>query len=30
MKPTIEINESNFDKEVLQSNQPVLVDFWAE
>ena len=30
MKPTIEINESNFDSEVLQSNQPVLVDFWAE
>ena len=30
MKPTIEINESNFEGEVLQSNQPVLVDFWAE
>ena len=30
MKPTIEINESNFESEVLQSNQPVLVDFWAE
>jgi thioredoxin len=30
MKSTIEINESNFDSEVLQSNQPVLVDFWAE
>lgn len=30
MKPTIEINEANFDKEVLQANQPVLVDFWAE
>jgi thioredoxin 1 len=30
MKPTIEINESNFGGEVLQSNQPVLVDFWAE
>ena len=30
MKPTIEINESNFDAEVLRSNQPVLVDFWAE
>ena len=29
MKPTIEINESNFDREVLQSDQPVLVDFWA-
>ena len=30
MKPTIEINESNFAEEVLQSAQPVLVDFWAE
>ncbi|MGA2030395.1 MAG: thioredoxin [Verrucomicrobiota bacterium] len=30
MKPTIEINETNFKSEVLQSNQPVLVDFWAE
>ena len=30
MKPTIEINQSNFETEVLKSNQPVLVDFWAE
>jgi thioredoxin 1 len=30
MKPTIEINETNFESEVLQSKQPVLVDFWAE
>ena len=30
MKPTIEINEANFAAEVLHSNQPVLVDFWAE
>ena len=30
MKTTIEINESNFETEVLQSAQPVLVDFWAE
>jgi thioredoxin 1 len=30
MKQTLEINETNFEKEVLQSNQPVLVDFWAE
>ena len=30
MKPTIEINEANFETEVLQSDQPVLVDFWAE
>src|SRR5213594_1273700 len=30
MKPTIELNETNFDREVLQSNQPVVVDFWAD
>ena len=30
MKPTIEINETNFEAEVLNSAQPVLVDFWAE
>jgi len=30
MKNTLEINETNFEKEVLQSDQPVLVDFWAE
>jgi thioredoxin 1 len=30
MKTTIEINETNFASEVLQSIQPVLVDFWAE
>jgi len=30
MKPTIEINQSNFETEVLKSTQPVLVDFWAE
>jgi thioredoxin len=30
MKQTIEINETNFESEVLKSNQPVLVDFWAE
>jgi thioredoxin 1 len=30
MKPTIEINEGNFESEVLKSSQPVLVDFWAE
>jgi len=29
-KPTIEINEASFESEVLQSNKPVLVDFWAE
>ncbi len=30
MKPTIEINQTNFESEVLQSVKPVLVDFWAE
>ena len=30
MKQTIEINEANFETEVLMSAQPVLVDFWAE
>ena len=27
---TVEFNEANFDTEVLQSGEPVLVDFWAE
>jgi thioredoxin 1 len=26
----LNLNDSNFDKEVTQSEQPVLVDFWAE
>lgn len=30
MKPTIDINEANFETEVLKSDRPVLVDFWAE
>ena len=30
MKPVIEINEANFESEVIHSNRPVLVDFWAE
>jgi len=30
MKPVIEINEANFERDVLQSKEPVLVDFWAE
>lgn len=30
MKPAIDVNEANFVSEVLQSRQPVLVDFWAE
>ncbi len=25
-----ELNQTNFEKEVLQSNIPVVVDFWAE
>lgn len=25
----IQVNEQNFDKEVLQSDLPVMVDFWA-
>lgn len=29
-KNLIELSEANFDAEVLQSDQPVLVDFWAE
>ena len=26
----ITLNESNFDREVTQSDKPVIVDFWAE
>ena len=29
MKP-IEVTDSNFDAEVMKSDKPVLVDFWAE
>jgi thioredoxin 1 len=25
----IEVNDANFDQEVLKSTQPVLIDFWA-
>jgi thioredoxin 1 len=27
---TINLSESNFDCEVMQSDKPVIVDFWAE
>jgi len=27
--PTVALDDSNFEKEVTQSNQTVLVDFWA-
>jgi len=27
--PTVTLDEANFDKEVTQSDQTVLVDFWA-
>ncbi|MEI9959714.1 MAG: thioredoxin [Limisphaerales bacterium] len=30
MKTTIEVNEANFESEVLNSTKPVIVDFWAE
>jgi thioredoxin 1 len=30
MKSIVELNEANFETEVLKSAQPVLVDFWAE
>ena len=30
MKSTLELNESNFDQEVLRAPAPVVVDFWAE
>jgi thioredoxin 1 len=30
MKTTIEVNEPNFESEVLQSTRPVLVDCWAD
>jgi thioredoxin 1 len=29
-KNVVEFNDSNFETEVLKSDQPVLVDFWAE
>jgi thioredoxin 1 len=30
MKSIVELNETNFEAEVVKSGQPVLVDFWAE
>jgi len=30
MKATIDVNEANFEAEVLKSEQPVVVDFWAQ
>ena len=27
---TLELNDDNFEQEVIQSDKPVLVDFWAE
>jgi len=30
MAKPVEFTDSNFDKEVLESDVPVLVDFWAE
>ena len=30
MSNVIELNDSNFDDEVVKSDKPVLVDFWAE
>ena len=30
MKPILEINEPDFEREVLKSPQPVLVNFWAD
>ena len=27
---TLKVNDENFDKEVLKSSKPIVVDFWAE
>jgi len=27
--PIVNLNDSNFDREITQGDQPVLVDFWA-
>ena len=30
MSELVEVNDSNFESEVLQSDKPCLIDFWAE
>ncbi|HCD50980.1 MAG TPA: thiol reductase thioredoxin, partial [Balneolaceae bacterium] len=30
MSKPVELTDTNFDDEVLKSDKPVLVDFWAE
>ncbi len=30
MSNAVDINDENFDTEVLKSDKPVLIDFWAE
>jgi catechol 2,3-dioxygenase len=30
MKATVELNEQNFEQQVLRADKPVVVDFWAE
>ena len=30
MSNAVDINDDNFDSEVLESDKPVLIDFWAE
>jgi catechol 2,3-dioxygenase len=30
MKSTVELNEQNFDQQVLKADKPVVVDFWAD
>jgi thioredoxin 1 len=30
MKWTVELNEQNFQREALEANKPVVVDFWAD
>ncbi len=30
MAEVLEITDATFDREIMQSDQPVLVDFWAE